>query len=69
MAQLALSLLGPLQATINDMLITGFESQKVHALLAYLVVEADRRLDTSRSSLSSLLSTLRIPEHRRACSS
>ena len=42
MAYLAIRLLGPFQATLNDQPITHFESDKVRALLAYLSVEADR---------------------------
>ncbi len=42
MSHLSLSLLGPFQAKIDDEPVTGFESNKVRALLAYLAVEADR---------------------------
>ena len=42
MSQLSLSLLGPFQATLDDHPITGFQSDKVRGLLAYLAVEADR---------------------------
>jgi len=42
MAHLSLSLLGPFQATLNGQPITGFEANKVRALLAYLAVEAHR---------------------------
>jgi len=42
MTHLALSLLGPFQVTLNQEPVTGFESNKVRALLAYLAVEADR---------------------------
>jgi DNA-binding SARP family transcriptional activator len=42
MAQLALTLLGPLQATLDGVPVAGFESQKVRALLAYLALEAKR---------------------------
>ena len=42
MAQLALNLLGTFQAALDDAPITGFESDKVRALLAYLTVESDR---------------------------
>jgi DNA-binding SARP family transcriptional activator/predicted ATPase len=34
--------LGPLQATLDGQLVSGFKSNKVRALLAYLAVEADR---------------------------
>ena len=42
MAHLAVSLLGPPQATYDGQPLTGFESAKVWALFAYLLVEADR---------------------------
>jgi DNA-binding SARP family transcriptional activator len=42
MAHLSLSLLGPFQVTLAGEPVTGFESNKVRALLAYLAVEADR---------------------------
>jgi DNA-binding SARP family transcriptional activator len=42
MARLSLSLLGPLQVTLDGEPISRFESDKVRALLAYLAVEADR---------------------------
>jgi DNA-binding SARP family transcriptional activator len=42
MAHLALSLLGPFQASLDGEPVTDFESTKVRALLAYLAVEADR---------------------------
>ena len=42
MAHLSLSMLGPFQATLDGQPVTGFESSKVRALLAYLAVEADR---------------------------
>jgi hypothetical protein len=41
-ARLSLSLLGPLQVTLDGHPITGFRSNKVRALLAHLAVEADR---------------------------
>src|SRR5512144_2917762 len=53
MPQLALNFLGPFQATLDDRPITGFEYQKVRALLAYLAVEADR--PHSRDELIGLL--------------
>src|SRR4051812_37125414 len=53
MPKLALSLLGPLQAMLDGVPIAGFESQKVRALLAYLVVEADR--PHARDALAGLL--------------
>jgi DNA-binding SARP family transcriptional activator len=39
---LSLSMLGALQITVDRQSISGFESNKVRALLAYLAVEADR---------------------------
>ena len=39
---MSLSLLGPFQATLDGQPVTGFKSNKVRALLAYLAVEADR---------------------------
>ena len=42
MAHLAVSLLGPPQATYDGQPLAGFESAKVWALFAYLLVEADR---------------------------
>src|SRR5919202_3708616 len=42
MAPLAVSLLGPPQATYDGQPLAGFESAKVWALFAYLLVEADR---------------------------
>ena len=42
MAWLVLSLLGSFEATLDGEPISGFESAKVQALLAYLAVEADR---------------------------
>lgn len=41
MAHLTLSLLGPFQVTLDRRPVTGFASDKVRALLAYLAVEAD----------------------------
>jgi predicted ATPase/DNA-binding SARP family transcriptional activator len=42
MARLLICLLGPLQVTLDGKPVTGFESDKVRALLAYLAAEADR---------------------------
>ncbi|MEW6232674.1 MAG: BTAD domain-containing putative transcriptional regulator [Chloroflexota bacterium] len=42
MPHLSLSLLGPFQVTLEGQPVTGFKSNKVRALLAYLAVEADR---------------------------
>lgn len=41
MARLSIRLLGPFQVTLDGEPITGFESDKVRALLAYLVAEPD----------------------------
>ncbi|MDQ5850809.1 MAG: tetratricopeptide repeat protein [Chloroflexota bacterium] len=74
MARLALSLLGPIQVTLDARPVTGFEYDKVRALLCYLVVEAahaHRRgalagllwpelpEATARRNLSQALTTLR----------
>ena len=74
MARLSLSLLGPFQVSLGAKPVTGLESNKVRALLAYLVVEADRphrrdalaallwpnRADTTaRTNLRNALSNLR----------
>lgn len=40
MARLALSFLGPFEATLDEVPVTEFDSNKVRALLAYLAVEA-----------------------------
>src|SRR5512134_1287811 len=53
MARLVLSLLGPFQASLDQQPITGFESVKVRALLAYLAAEANR--PQRRESLAALL--------------
>ncbi len=42
MAHLIINVLGELQVSIDDVAIASFKSDKVRALLAYLVVEADR---------------------------
>jgi DNA-binding SARP family transcriptional activator len=42
MARLAAHLLGPFQVTLDGQPLTGFESDKARALLAYLVVETGR---------------------------
>ena len=42
MVRLSLSLLGPFEVKLDGHSVTGFESNKVRALLAYLAVEADR---------------------------
>jgi WD40 repeat protein/DNA-binding SARP family transcriptional activator len=53
MAHLSLSLLGTFQAMLDGRPVTGFESNKVRALLAYLAAEADR--PHSRQTLAGLL--------------
>ena len=53
MSHLALSLLGVFRATLDGAPITNFESAKVRALLAYLVVERDR--PHARETLAGLL--------------
>src|ERR671932_409983 len=53
MAHLAVSLLGPPQATYDGQPLAGFESAKVWALFAYLLVEADR--PQPREALAALL--------------
>jgi DNA-binding SARP family transcriptional activator len=53
MACLSLALLGPPQVHLNDVLVTGFESKKVEALLMYLAVESDR--PHSREKLAGML--------------
>ncbi len=53
MAHLSLALLGPFQVKLDGAPITGLESDKVRALLAYLAVEADR--PHRRAALAGLL--------------
>lgn len=53
MARLRLSLLGAFQASLDGMPLLGFESNKVRALLVYIVLEDQR--PHSRESLSALL--------------
>ncbi len=53
MAHLAISLLGPFQVKLDEQAVTGFESNKVRALLAYLAAEADQ--PHSRDELMGLL--------------
>jgi WD40 repeat protein/DNA-binding SARP family transcriptional activator len=53
MARLTLSLLGPLQVLLDGRPASGFESNKVRALLVYLAVESDRA--HTRDSLAGLL--------------
>ena len=53
MPHLSISLLGPIEITLDGEPISGFDSDKVRALLAYLAVEADR--PHRRESLAGLL--------------
>jgi predicted ATPase/DNA-binding SARP family transcriptional activator len=53
MARLSVFLLGPFRAAIDGQPVTGFRSDKVRALLAYLAVESDR--PHRRESLAGLL--------------
>ena len=74
MARLCLRLLGSLDVTLDGAAVTGFTTDKARALLAYLVVEADRPLrretlagllwpdypeQSARASLRAALATLR----------
>jgi multiple sugar transport system substrate-binding protein len=53
MAHLSVCLLGPLQVTLDGEPVTGFESDKVRALLAYLAVESQQ--PQRRETLAGLL--------------
>lgn len=53
MARLRISLLGSIQVILDGRPVTGFKSNKVRALLAYLVVEADK--PHRRETLAGLL--------------
>jgi DNA-binding SARP family transcriptional activator len=53
MPHLSLALLGPFQATLDGQPVTGWKSNKIKALLAYLAVEADR--PHPRETLAGLL--------------
>jgi len=53
MPRLAISLFGPFHVTLDGTPVTGFKTNKVQALLAYLAVEADRAQD--REKLAGLL--------------
>src|SRR5262245_25586065 len=53
MARLSVLLFGSPQAIRDDRPLTGFESSKVWALLAYLIVESDR--PHQRDALAGLL--------------
>lgn len=53
MASLTLTFLGPFQVTLDGAAATGFESNKVRALLVYLAVEAAR--PHAREALADLL--------------
>ena len=52
-SSLSVRLLGPFQVTLDERPVTGFRSDKVRALLAYLVAEADR--PHRREALAGLL--------------
>ena len=52
-SSLSVRLLGPFQVTLDERPVTGFTSDKVRALLAYLVAEADR--PHRREALAGLL--------------
>lgn len=51
--RLVINLLGPFESTLDERPVTGFSSNYVRALLAYLAVEASR--PHSRQALASLL--------------
>src|SRR5437879_7106005 len=53
MARLSLCLLGPVQVSLDGRAVTAFKYDKVVALLAYLVLEADR--PHRREALAGLL--------------
>jgi len=53
MARLTIHLMGTFQAAVEGVPVTGFESEKARALLAYLAVESDR--DHRRERLAGLL--------------
>ena len=53
MARLSIRLLGPFEVALDGEPVTGFVSDKVRALLAYLAVEADR--PHRRETLAGLL--------------
>ena len=64
MARLAAHLLGPIQVTLDGKPVAGFESDKARALLAYLVVEAER--PHRREKLAGLLWPERPEQAARA---
>jgi DNA-binding SARP family transcriptional activator len=64
MAHLAAHLLGPFQVTLDGKPVTGFESDKARALLAYLIVEAER--PHRREKLAGLLWPERPEQAARA---
>src|SRR4051794_2593244 len=53
MSQLQTYFLGPFRATLDNKSVTGFGSDKMRALLAYMVTEADRA--HRREALAALL--------------
>ena len=56
MAQLSVRLFGSFEVTLEGQVVTAFKSDKVRALLAYLVVEAER--PHRREKLAGLLLSL-----------
>jgi len=64
MVRLAAHLLGPLQVTLDGKPVTGFESDKARALLAYLIIEAER--PHRREKLAGLLWPERSDQTARA---
>jgi adenylate cyclase len=64
MAELTICLLGPFQVTHNGKPVTGFETEKAQALLAYLAAEADR--PQRREYLAEMLWPDRPPGAARA---
>ena len=53
MSQLALQLLGPFQASLDEQPLSNFRAVKNQVLLAYLMLEADRA--HARAALANLL--------------
>jgi len=50
MARLTIHLLGAFHAAVDGVPVSGFESEKVRALLAYLAVDSDRDHRRERSA-------------------
>ena len=59
MTKLSVSLLGPLQVTLDGEPVTNFATDKARALLIYLAVEANRPQRKARQNLRQALSYLR----------